>query len=80
MQAFLQEVGSELAADAPKLSAESLAQQMNVAGGPTESPWPKSGGGHVDLELPVRCHRGGIGQRGPSRIYVHITKMLFVSN
>lgn len=38
MQAFLQEVCSELAADAPGLSIEALARQMNVAGGPTESP------------------------------------------
>ncbi|MCC6439600.1 MAG: transcriptional regulator, partial [Rhodanobacteraceae bacterium] len=44
MQAFLQEVGSELAADAPGLSVEALARQMNVAGGPTESPWPKNVG------------------------------------
>jgi ATP-dependent DNA helicase RecG len=34
MQAFLQEVGSALAADAPGLSVEALARQMNVAGGP----------------------------------------------
>jgi len=44
MQAFLQEVGSALAADAPGLSVEALARQMNVAGGPTESPWPKNVG------------------------------------
>jgi ATP-dependent DNA helicase RecG len=44
MQAFLQEVGSALAADAPGLSVEALARQMHVAGGPTESPWPKNVG------------------------------------
>lgn len=44
MQAFLQEVGSTLAQDAPGLSVEALARQMNVAGGPTESPWPKNVG------------------------------------
>jgi ATP-dependent DNA helicase RecG len=38
MQAFLQEVDSALAADASGLSVEALARQMNVAGGPTESP------------------------------------------
>lgn len=44
MQAFLQEIGSALAADAPGLPVEALARQMNVAGGPTESPWPKNVG------------------------------------
>jgi len=44
MLAFLQEVGSALAADAPGLSVEALARQMHVAGGPTESPWPKNVG------------------------------------
>ena len=44
MQAFLQEVGSALAADAPGVSVEALARQMNVAGGPIESPWPKNVG------------------------------------
>ena len=47
---FLEEVGNALAADAPGLSVEALARQMNVAGGPTESPWPKN----VGLELPLR--------------------------
>ena len=42
MQDFLKEVGSALADDAPGLSAEALGRQMNVAGGPTESPWPKN--------------------------------------
>ena len=44
MQAFLQEVGSALADDASGMSVEALAIQMNVAGGPTESPWPKNVG------------------------------------
>ncbi|MFN5349119.1 MAG: RNA-binding domain-containing protein, partial [Polaromonas sp.] len=44
MQAFLQEVGSALAEDAASLSAEALGRQMNVVGGPTESPWPKNVG------------------------------------
>lgn len=56
MQAFLQEVGSTLAEDAPGLSVEALARQMNVAGGPTESPWPKNVGllfsaGHQKLAI-----------------------------
>lgn len=54
MQAFLQEVGSELAADAPGLSVEALARQMNVAGGPTESPWPKNVGLLFFNEAPER--------------------------
>lgn len=41
---FLQEVDSALAADAPRLPVEALARQMNVAGGPSESPWPKNVG------------------------------------
>ncbi|MDR1462010.1 MAG: putative DNA binding domain-containing protein [Azoarcus sp.] len=44
MQDFLQEVGSALAADTPRLSVEALGRQMNVAGGPAESPWPKNVG------------------------------------
>ena len=44
MQAFLLEVGSALAEDAAGLSAEALGRQMNVVGGPTESPWPKNVG------------------------------------
>lgn len=44
MLAFLQEVGSALAQQAPELSLEALARQMNVAGGPAESPWPKNVG------------------------------------
>ena len=44
MQSFLQEVGSALAEDAAVLSTEALGRQMNVVGGPTESPWPKNAG------------------------------------
>ena len=40
----LREVGSALAADAPKMSLEALGRQMNVVGGSTESPWPKNAG------------------------------------
>jgi ATP-dependent DNA helicase RecG len=58
MQAFLQEVGSALAADAPGLSVEALARQMNVAGGPTESPWPKNVGLLFFNETPERFFPG----------------------
>lgn len=44
MQSFLQEVGSTLADDADNLSIEALGRQMNVVGGPIESPWPKNVG------------------------------------
>ncbi|MFM7670669.1 MAG: helix-turn-helix domain-containing protein [Betaproteobacteria bacterium] len=44
MQAFLREVGSDLANDAPGLSLDALARQINVAGGPNESPLPKNVG------------------------------------
>lgn len=44
MQSFLQEVGSALADDAENLSIEALGRQMNIVGGPTESPWPKNVG------------------------------------
>ena len=58
MQAFLQEVDSALAADAPGLSVEALARQMNVAGGPTESPWPKNVGLLFFNEAPERFFPG----------------------
>jgi len=58
MQAFLQEVDSELAADAPGLSVEALARQMNVAGGPIESPWPKNVGLLFFNETPERFFPG----------------------
>ena len=54
MQGFLDEVGSALAADAPGLSTEALGRQMNVAGGPTESPWPKNVGLLFFNETPER--------------------------
>ncbi|MNV09520.1 Divergent AAA domain protein [compost metagenome] len=44
MQTFLQEIGSALAEDADTLSIEALGRQMNVVGGPIESPWPKNAG------------------------------------
>lgn len=58
MQAFLQEVGSALAADAPGLSVEALARQMHVAGGPTESPWPKNVGLLFFNDAPERFFPG----------------------
>jgi ATP-dependent DNA helicase RecG len=57
MQTFLQEVESALAADAPGLSVEALTRQMNVAGGPTESPWPKNVGLLFFNEKPERFAR-----------------------
>jgi ATP-dependent DNA helicase RecG len=44
MLAYLREVGSALADDGVKLSVETLGRQMNVVGGPSESPWPKNVG------------------------------------
>ena len=58
MQDFLQEVGSALAADAPGLSVEALARQMNVAGGSTEAPWPKNVGLLFFNEAPERFFPG----------------------
>jgi ATP-dependent DNA helicase RecG len=58
MQAFLQEVGSALADDAPGLPVEALARQMNVAGGSTESPWPKNVGLLFFNETPERFFPG----------------------
>ena len=57
-QAFLEDVGSELAAVAPGLSVESLARQMNLAGGSTESPWPKNIGLLFFNETPERFFPG----------------------
>lgn len=54
MQAFLQEVGSALATDVLGLTVEALARQMNVAGGPAESPWPKNVGLLFFNEAPER--------------------------
>jgi len=58
MQAFLQEVDGALAADAPGFSVEALARQMNVAGGPVESPWPKNVGLLFFNETPERFFPG----------------------
>ncbi len=58
MQAFLQEVDSALASDAPGLSVEALARMMNVAGGPAESPWPKNVGLMFFNETPERFFPG----------------------
>ncbi|MBY4897228.1 hypothetical protein [Cupriavidus sp. AU9028] len=58
MQGFPEEAGSALAANAPGLSAEALARQMNVAGGPIESPWPKNGGLLFFNETPERFFPG----------------------
>jgi len=44
MLAYLNEVGSALAQDGASLSLEALGRQMNVVGGPTESPWVKNVG------------------------------------
>ena len=44
MTDFLREVGSELAEEAPDLSAEALGRQMNVVSGPIEAPLPKNVG------------------------------------
>lgn len=67
MQGFLEEVGSALATDAPKFSAEVLGRQMNVAGGPVESPWPKNVGLLFFNETPDRFFPGvQIARTGPS--------------
>ncbi len=58
MQDFLREVGSALAEDASGPSVEALARQMNVAGGPTESPWPKNVGLLFFNETPERFFPG----------------------
>lgn len=44
MLEYLREVGSALADDAEALSVEALGRQLNVVGGPAESPWPKNVG------------------------------------
>jgi ATP-dependent DNA helicase RecG len=58
MQEYLREVGSALAEDAPQLSLEALARQMNVAGGSIESPWPKNVGLLFFNETPERFFPG----------------------
>ena len=42
MLEYLNEVDSGLVDDAATLSVEALGRQMNVVGGPAESPWPKN--------------------------------------
>ena len=44
IEEFLDEVGSELAADAKDLSREAIGRQMNIVGGPSEAPFPKNVG------------------------------------
>ena len=51
---YLREVGSALADDADRMSVEALARQMNLAGGPSESPWPKNVGLLFFNETPER--------------------------
>lgn len=54
MLEYLREVGSALADDAANLSVEALGRQMNVVGGPAESPWPKNVGLLFFNEAPDR--------------------------
>ena len=58
MQAFLREVGSALADDAQGLSVEALGRQMNIVGGPSESPWPKNVGLLFFNETPEKFFPG----------------------
>ena len=51
---YLREVGSALADDAPAMSVEDLGRQMNLVGGPNESPWPKNVGLLFFNEAPDR--------------------------
>lgn len=51
---YLREVGSALADEASELSVEALGRQMNVVGGPSESPWPKNVGLLFFNEAPDR--------------------------
>ncbi len=44
MEAFLREVGSDLADESQEISADTLSRQMNVAGGPDEAILPKNVG------------------------------------
>lgn len=54
MLEYLLEVGSALAEDAPGVSVEDLGRQMNLVGGPSESPWPKNVGLLFFNEAPDR--------------------------
>jgi len=58
MLGFLNDIGSELAADAPTLPLEALARQMNVLGGASEAPWPKNVGLLFFNEAPERFFPG----------------------
>jgi len=58
MQAFLRDVGSELADTAHTLSLETLGRQMNVVGGASESPLPKNVGLLFFNEAPERFFPG----------------------
>ncbi|OHC61862.1 MAG: transcriptional regulator [Rhodocyclales bacterium GWA2_65_19] len=51
---YLREAGSTLADDAAEMSIEALGRQMNVVGGPSESPWPKNVGLLFFNEAPER--------------------------
>ncbi|MDP2370790.1 Fic family protein [Rhodoferax sp.] len=51
---YLLEVGSALAADASQMTVEDLGRQMNLVGGPSESPWPKNVGLLFFNETPGR--------------------------
>ncbi|HEY5087759.1 MAG TPA: ATP-binding protein, partial [Gemmatimonadaceae bacterium] len=51
---FLDEVGSELADEAPSLPMEALGRQMNVVGGPSEFPFPRNVGLLFFNEEPFR--------------------------
>jgi len=44
MEAFLREVGSDLANEVQSLPMEALGRQMNIVGGPTEALFPKNAG------------------------------------
>ena len=58
MEAYLRTVGSALADDAPGLSLDALGRQMNVVGGPTESPWPINVGLLLFNDAPDRFFPG----------------------
>jgi ATP-dependent DNA helicase RecG len=51
---YLREVGSGLAEDGAAMSIEELGRQMNLVGGPQESPWPKNVGLLFFNEAPER--------------------------
>jgi ATP-dependent DNA helicase RecG len=54
MRDYLREVGSALADDADSLPLEALGRQLNVVGGPTETPWVKNVGLLFFNEAPER--------------------------